>query len=43
MLSNNMYIHFALEKEIGEIAILKKHVKTLHYILNNHERERNSI
>ena len=43
MLSNNIYIHFALEKEIGEFAILKKHVKTLHYILNNPERERNSI
>ena len=33
-LSNDTYNHFALEKEIGKIVILKKHVETLHSILN---------
>ena len=28
-----MYIHFALEKEIGKNVILKKHAGTLHSIL----------
>ena len=28
-----MYIHFALEKEIGKNVILKKHAETLHSIL----------
>ena len=32
-LSNGIYIHFALEKEIGKIAILKKHTETLRPIL----------
>ena len=31
-LSNDIYIHFALEKEI---IILKKHAETLHSILEN--------
>ena len=29
----NVYIHFALEKEIGTIAILKQHTETLRSIL----------
>ena len=29
-----IYIHFALEKETGKVAILRKHVETLCYILN---------
>ena len=33
-LFNDIYIHFALEKEIGKIIILKKHPETLHSILN---------
>ena len=28
-LSNDIYIHFALEKEKAKIAILKKHTETL--------------
>ena len=31
--SNDICIHFSLEKEIGEIVILKKHAETLHSIL----------
>ena len=31
--SNNIYIHFSLEKGIGKIVILKKHAETLHSIL----------
>ena len=30
-----MYIHFALEKQIGKIVFLKKHAETLRSILNN--------
>ena len=32
-LSNDVHTHFTLEKEIGKIAILKKHRETLHSIL----------
>ena len=32
-LSNDIHIHFALKKEIAEIAILKKHTETLSFIL----------
>ena len=31
--SNDIHIYFALEKEIGKIAILKKHTETLLSIL----------
>ena len=34
MLSNDVFIHFELEKEIGKILILKKHAERLHSILN---------
>ena len=34
MLSNDIYIHFALEKETGKIVISKEHAETLHSILN---------
>ena len=30
-LSNDAYVHFALEKEIEKIVILKKHEETLLY------------
>ena len=33
-LSNNIDIHFALEKEIEKIVVLKKHAETLRCILN---------
>ena len=33
--SNDIYIYFALEKEIGKIAVLKKHAETLRSILKN--------
>ena len=33
-LSNNIYIHFALEKEVEKIVVLKKHAETLRSILN---------
>ena len=32
-LSSGIHIHFALEKEIGKIAILKKHTEILRSIL----------
>ena len=32
-LSNDIYIHFALEKEIGNSVILKNHAETLRSIL----------
>ena len=32
-LSNDIHIHFVLEKGIGKIAILKKHTETLRSIL----------
>ena len=32
-LSNDIYIHFPLENEIGKIAILKKYAETLRSIL----------
>ena len=32
-LSNDIYIHFPLENEIGKIAILKTHAETLCSIL----------
>ena len=35
-LSNDIYIYFALEKEIGKIIILKKHAETLHSILKGY-------
>ena len=31
--SNDIYIYFALEKEIGKIVVLKKHAETLCSIL----------
>ena len=33
-LSNDIYIHFALGKEIGKIAVLKRHAETPNSILN---------
>ena len=32
-ISNDIYIHFALEKKIGKIVILKKQAETLRSIL----------
>ena len=32
-LFNDIYIHFALEKEIGKIVILKEHAETLCSVL----------
>ena len=34
-LSNDIFLHFALEKEIGKIVILKKHEETLKQELHN--------
>ena len=31
---NDIYIHFALGKELGKIVILKKHAETLCFIIN---------
>ena len=36
MLSNDIHIYFALEKEIEKIAILKKHTETLRTILKSY-------
>ena len=32
-LSDNIHVHFALEKEIGKMAVLKMHPETLRSIL----------
>ena len=34
MLSNDIFIHFEFEKEIGKILILKKHAETLRSVFN---------
>ena len=34
-LSSDIYIYFALEKELATIVILKKHAETLRSILNS--------
>ena len=40
VISNDIYIYFAAEKELGKILILKKHADTLRSILNFNEIRR---